>query len=59
MPKAQKFLYGNGTSSAPTGVELDRALVRDLFFNLSPAKVFFIPCLFLLLCIYAVGVLGS
>lgn len=39
MPKVQVFLYGNGTSSAPTAVELDRALVRDLFFNVSPAKV--------------------
>lgn len=39
MPKAQKFLYGNGTSNPPTAVELDKALVRDLFFTLSPAKV--------------------
>ncbi|XP_024383343.1 putative methylesterase 11, chloroplastic isoform X1 [Physcomitrium patens] len=38
MPKAQKFLYGNGTSSAPTAVELDRSLIKDLFFNCSPAK---------------------
>ena len=43
MPKAQKFLYGNGASSAPTAVELDRTLIRDLFFNVSPAKVFFEP----------------
>ena len=40
MPKAQKFLYGYGASSAPTAVELDRTLIRDLFFNVSPAKVF-------------------
>ncbi|KAG0632472.1 hypothetical protein M758_1G331000 [Ceratodon purpureus] len=38
MPKAQKFLYGYGASSAPTAVELDRTLIRDLFFNVSPAK---------------------
>ena len=39
MPKAQKFLYGNGTSSPPTAVELDRNIVKDLFFNVSPSKV--------------------
>jgi hypothetical protein len=40
MPKAQKFIYGNGNASPPTAVELDKSLVRDLFFNASPAKVF-------------------
>lgn len=38
MPRAQKFLYGNGASNAPTAVELDRTLIKDLFFNVSPAK---------------------
>ncbi|CAM6068118.1 unnamed protein product [Sphagnum tenellum] len=38
MPKAQRFIYGNGTSTPPTAVELDKSLVRDLFFNVSPAK---------------------
>ncbi|CAK9234582.1 unnamed protein product [Sphagnum troendelagicum] len=38
MPKAQKFIYGNGNASTPTAVELDKSLVRDLFFNASPAK---------------------
>ncbi len=41
MPKAQRFIYGNGTSTPPTAVELDKSLVRDLFFNVSPAKVKF------------------
>jgi hypothetical protein len=39
MPKAQKFLYGNGISSPPTAVELDRNIVKELFFNVSPSKV--------------------
>jgi hypothetical protein len=39
MPKAQKFIYRNGNSSPPTAVELDKSLLRDLFFNASPAKV--------------------
>jgi len=38
MPKAQKFIYRNGNSSPPTAVELDKSLLRDLFFNASPAK---------------------
>jgi hypothetical protein len=55
MPRAQKFLYGNGASNAPTAVELDRTLIKDLFFNVSPAKVFF--KLRELLCILAVRIM--
>ena len=39
IPNTQKFLFGNGTLNAPTVVEIDRALVKDLFFNVTPTKV--------------------
>ncbi|EFJ24816.1 hypothetical protein SELMODRAFT_100200 [Selaginella moellendorffii] len=38
LPKAQQFVYANGSSSVPTALEFDKSLIKDLFFNQSPAK---------------------
>ncbi|KAK9276185.1 hypothetical protein L1049_005716 [Liquidambar formosana] len=38
MRRAQIFLYGNGNNHPPTAIDLDKALLQDLFFNQSPAK---------------------
>ncbi|XP_042502688.1 putative methylesterase 11, chloroplastic [Macadamia integrifolia] len=38
MRSAQIFLYANGNDHPPTAVDLDKALLRDLLFNQSPAK---------------------
>ncbi|XWS64174.1 hypothetical protein CRYUN_Cryun06bG0163800 [Craigia yunnanensis] len=38
MRQAQIFLYANGNNSPPTAVDLDKILLRDLFFNQSSAK---------------------
>ena len=39
MPQAQKFLYANGNDHPPTAFDLDKSLLRELLFNLSPTKV--------------------
>lgn len=39
MRQAQIFLYANGKDQAPTAIDLDKTLVKDLLFNQSPAKV--------------------
>ncbi|XP_031402117.1 putative methylesterase 11, chloroplastic [Punica granatum] len=38
MRRAQVFLYGNGKGQAPTAIDHDKALLKDLLFNQSPAK---------------------
>ncbi|GLT53989.1 hypothetical protein SLA2020_272230 [Shorea laevis] len=38
MQQAQAFLYANGKDQPPTTMDLDKALVKDLLFNQSPAK---------------------
>ncbi|GFY82931.1 methyl esterase 11 [Actinidia rufa] len=38
MRQAQIFRYANGNTRAPTAIELDKSLLRDLLFNQSPAK---------------------
>ncbi|XP_059445202.1 putative methylesterase 11, chloroplastic isoform X1 [Corylus avellana] len=38
MQQAQAFLYANGKDQPPTAIDLDKALVKDLLFNQSPAK---------------------
>ncbi|KAJ8751637.1 hypothetical protein K2173_025793 [Erythroxylum novogranatense] len=38
MRQAQIFLYGKGSGHSPTAIDLDKALIRDLLFNQSPAK---------------------
>ncbi|KAG7979109.1 hypothetical protein I3843_05G114100 [Carya illinoinensis] len=38
MRQAQIFLYANGKDQAPTAIDLDKTLVKDLLFNQSPAK---------------------
>lgn len=38
MPQAQKFLYANGNDHPPTAFDLDKSLLRELLFNLSPTK---------------------
>ncbi|XP_022775762.1 putative methylesterase 11, chloroplastic [Durio zibethinus] len=38
MRQAQIFLYANGNNNPPTAVDLDKTLLRDLFFNQSSAK---------------------
>ncbi|KAK4792189.1 hypothetical protein SAY86_022624 [Trapa natans] len=40
LRKAQVFLYGNGKDRAPTAIDHNRALLKDLLFNQSPAKDF-------------------
>ncbi|KAJ4974993.1 hypothetical protein NE237_008167 [Protea cynaroides] len=35
---SQVFLYANGNDRPPTAIDLDKALLRDLLFNQSPAK---------------------
>lgn len=42
MRQAQLFLYANGNDHPPTAIDLDKSLLRDLLFNLSPAKVCFL-----------------
>uniref|UniRef100_A0ACD5ULV0 Uncharacterized protein n=1 Tax=Avena sativa TaxID=4498 RepID=A0ACD5ULV0_AVESA len=39
LQKAQEFVYSNGKDKPPTAIKIDRALLRDLLFNQSPAKV--------------------
>lgn len=39
MRQTQIFLYANGKDQPPTAIDLDKALVKDLLFNQSPAKV--------------------
>ncbi|KAK6255908.1 hypothetical protein QUC31_017600 [Theobroma cacao] len=38
MRQAQIFLYANGNDHAPTAIDLDKSLLRDLLFNQSPSK---------------------
>ncbi|BBN09883.1 hypothetical protein MPTK1_4g23490 [Marchantia polymorpha subsp. ruderalis] len=38
LQKAQSFIYANGNTSAPTALEVDKNLIRDVFYNASPAK---------------------
>lgn len=39
MQQAQIFLYANGNTQPPTAIDFDKSLLKDLFFNQSPAKV--------------------
>ncbi|KAM7506853.1 hypothetical protein LguiA_017306 [Lonicera macranthoides] len=38
MRQAQIFIFANGNNQAPTVIDLDKSLLRDLLFNQSPAK---------------------
>ncbi|VAH28171.1 unnamed protein product [Triticum turgidum subsp. durum] len=38
LQKAQELVYSNGKDRPPTAINIDRASVRDLLFNQSPAK---------------------
>ncbi|XVF03181.1 hypothetical protein REPUB_Repub04eG0239000 [Reevesia pubescens] len=38
MRQAQIFLYANGNNNPPTAVDLDKTLLKDLFFNQSSSK---------------------
>ncbi|XP_026386483.1 putative methylesterase 11, chloroplastic [Papaver somniferum] len=38
MPQAQTFIYANGNDHAPTAIELNKSLLKDLLFNQSPTK---------------------
>lgn len=38
MQQAQIFLYANGNTQPPTAIDFDKSLLKDLFFNQSPAK---------------------
>ncbi|KAK4346415.1 hypothetical protein RND71_032754 [Anisodus tanguticus] len=38
MRQSQIFIYANGNDKPPTGIDLDKSLLRDLLFNHSPAK---------------------
>ncbi|KAI3953713.1 hypothetical protein MKW98_017537 [Papaver atlanticum] len=38
MPQAQIFIYANGNDHAPTAIELNKSLLKDLLFNQSPTK---------------------
>ncbi|KAK9116036.1 hypothetical protein Sjap_014983 [Stephania japonica] len=38
MRQAQIFLYANGDDQPPTAIDLNKSLLRDLLFSLSPAK---------------------
>ncbi|KAI5007813.1 hypothetical protein ZWY2020_008861 [Hordeum vulgare] len=38
LQKAQELVYSNGKDRPPTAINIDKALVRDLLFNQSPAK---------------------
>ncbi|KAF7803090.1 putative methylesterase 11, chloroplastic [Senna tora] len=38
LRRAQIFLYSNGNNQAPTSIDLDKSLLKDLLFNQSPAK---------------------
>lgn len=39
MQQAQTFSYANGNNHPPTAINFEKSLLRDLFFNQSPAKV--------------------
>ncbi|KGN53796.1 putative methylesterase 11, chloroplastic [Cucumis sativus] len=38
MQQAQVFVYSNGNDNPPTAIELKKPLLKDLFFNQTPAK---------------------
>lgn len=38
MQQAQKFIYANGKDNPPTAISLDKSLLSDLLYNLSPTK---------------------
>uniref|UniRef100_A0A0D3AWN1 AB hydrolase-1 domain-containing protein n=1 Tax=Brassica oleracea var. oleracea TaxID=109376 RepID=A0A0D3AWN1_BRAOL len=38
MRKTQIFIYTNGSEHPPTGIDLDKSLLKDLLFNQSPSK---------------------
>ncbi|XVE85731.1 hypothetical protein DITRI_Ditri17bG0114500 [Diplodiscus trichospermus] len=38
MRRTQRFLYAKGNNNPPTAVDLDKTLLRDLFFNQSSSK---------------------
>ncbi|KAJ8755040.1 hypothetical protein K2173_016501 [Erythroxylum novogranatense] len=38
MRHAPIFLYGKGSGHSPTAIDFDKALIKDLLFNQSPAK---------------------
>ncbi|XP_072971160.1 putative methylesterase 11, chloroplastic [Typha angustifolia] len=38
LRQAQMFVYSNGKDQPPTAINLDKALLKDLLFNQSPAK---------------------
>ncbi|XP_047069804.1 putative methylesterase 11, chloroplastic [Lolium rigidum] len=38
LQKAQEFVYSNGKDRPPTAINIDKASIRDLLFNQSPAK---------------------
>ncbi|KAL3690194.1 hypothetical protein R1sor_016503 [Riccia sorocarpa] len=38
LQKAQNFIYANGKSAPPTALEIDKNLIRDVFYNTSPSK---------------------
>ncbi|KAI3970788.1 hypothetical protein MKX01_024435 [Papaver californicum] len=38
MPQSQIFIYANGNDHAPTAIELNKSLLKDLLFNQSPTK---------------------
>lgn len=41
MQQAQKFIYANGKDNPPTAISLDKSLLTDLLYNLSPTKVWY------------------
>ncbi|OVA00818.1 hypothetical protein BVC80_9083g130 [Macleaya cordata] len=38
MREAQIFIYANGNNNAPTAIDLNKSLLKDLLFNQSPTK---------------------
>lgn len=38
LPKAQIFIYANGSTQSPTSIEINKDFLKDLLFNQSPAK---------------------
>ncbi|CAA2961769.1 Hypothetical predicted protein [Olea europaea subsp. europaea] len=38
MRQAQAFIYANGNNQPPTAIDFDRAVIKELLFNQSPAK---------------------
>ncbi|KAL2632253.1 hypothetical protein R1flu_016939 [Riccia fluitans] len=38
LQKAQSFIYANGNSAPPTALEVEKNLIRDVFYNASPSK---------------------